>query len=245
MNHNNSTILGTTKIKLTAFLMLAVFFCSAQDDSRIAFAIQINPALSWFNVDDSRIEPNGAKLGLQMGGMIEYEINDKIRLTTGFRFDVGFGGKLVYEEAGSFWLKSDLSDESLRNTGAGSELDYNIQYVEIPFGLIFRTNEFGASGFRAYVEPPTPTILISTKARGRVDGSEDENILDDIRALNFGLSFGAGVTYAVIDGMDVQFGLSYTRSFSDNINKGQWANGEEEDSKAKLGILSFKVMGLF
>ncbi len=216
---------------------------SAQSDG-LHVGIQLNPTLSWFSTGDVVVAGDGSTFGMQLAAVVEYGLSDRLLLSSGLRFNIGYGGNILYNRGGTFWPKSDLSDEQFRNIPAGTSVTYGIQFVEIPIGLVYLTNELGAGQTRAYIESPSLSLILSTRARAEalLDGVPTQNVLDDVRFLNFGLGFGAGIIPDWIEGASTRIGLSYQTIFTDLLNDGTFEDGSVEESKAKLGLLSFKFV---
>jgi len=233
---------------ITSLLSLLIWLCAGQlraqsDEGQLRISVQLNPTFSWISSTSPEVDPSGGLLGFQTGLFGEYGITDRISLIGGLRLNVNYGGTLNYAKEGTFWPTAELTDESFRVIPANSDVIYRTQFVEIPIGLIYYTGPLGAgSGTRAYIESPSFSLLLSSRARGVAASvnSGAQNILDDIRFLNFGLGFGAGIIPDWIDGADVRIGLGYQTMFTDLINDGMFTDGQQEDSKAKLGVLSFK-----
>lgn len=229
------------------FVVMSIGFVDLRaqsEDGQIRFSVQLNPAYSWIRSSSADVEATGGTFGVQTGLFAEYGISDRISLVSGLRLNVGYGGALTYARAGTFWPTSDLTDESFRELPADVGINYRSQFIEIPVGFIYYTGELGSAGMRAYVQSPTFSLLLSTRAKGEAPavGTGSQNILDDVRFLNFGLGFGAGVIPNWIEGADVRLGLSYQTMFSDLLNDGTYSDGQREDSKAKLGVLSFNFV---
>ena len=127
-------------------LLLGLFYCltfslSAQESFR--FGVQVSPSFSWLASNDNQINGNGTNLGLRLGFNGEYYFTERYAFIAGLGFAFNQGGTLQHNEGGNFWTKSELSNPDFNALPNGVNLKYNLQYVEIPFGLRMRTNEFG------------------------------------------------------------------------------------------------------
>ncbi len=238
-----------TKVtRLVAIVICVLSFgnVATAQSSNLRAGVAVHPALTWFSTGTPDIETTRSQFGLQFAAVVEYKLGERVYLSSGMRFNINYGGGLTYARGGTFWPKSDLSDEQFRTVPAGTTIDYNIQYVEVPLGLVYYTGEIGTGTTRAYIESPTLSLILSSRARGEalLQGTGDQNILDDVRFLNFGLGFGAGIMPDWLGGTDVKLGLSYQTIFTDTLNDGVYEDGSREDSKAKLGVLSFKFVVL-
>jgi hypothetical protein len=143
----------------------------------------------------------------------------------------------------------------------GTTIRYNINYLEIPFGLKLRTNELGQSYLRAFFHIPTVTVGIPVSARGTVDApkpadqlvpghytpeaSKGENVYKDINFLQLSLGTGAGVEWSPNDdgGLRLVGGFYYNYGFIDAVKKNKFFdnttipnNPTFKENKARTGF---------
>ena len=165
-------------MKKIALLFTFLLFMSAKiySQTNFRFGFQVSPNFSWLSTDDKFINGNGTNLGLKLGMMGEkyFTNSENYALSFGIGFAFNQGGTLNYDsdgqfEGGNYWPESDLSDPLFRTLPEGINLKYSIQYIEIPFGLKMRTQEFGY--FRYFIEPGF-NLGLKTQARGAISGVE-------------------------------------------------------------------------
>ncbi|MEL6866710.1 MAG: outer membrane beta-barrel protein, partial [Bacteroidota bacterium] len=153
----------------------------------------------------------------------------------------------------NFWPNSDLSSEDLNNSNAslpdGVDLKYSLQYVEIPFALKMRTQEFGY--IRYFFEVPRFVLGINTQARGDISGTgvdtEKEDIQQDVRAFNMSWGIGGGIEYTISDNTSLVGGLFYQQGFLD-VTKDKNAvksDGSAENSRGLLRNITVRIGVLF
>ena len=143
----------------------------------------------------------------------------------------------------------------------GTTIRYNINYLEIPFGLKLRTNELGQSYLRAFFHIPMVTVGIPVSARATVDAptqttnglpgyytnepSKGENIYKDITFLQLSLGTGAGVEWSPNDdgGLRLVGGFYYNYGFIDAVKKNQFFDNTTDpnnptfkENKARTGF---------
>ncbi len=203
-------------VALVAFLALLLNVTKAQSDLRLGF--QISPMFSNMNaVDNNKINPNGTNLGLKMGVRSEIFFRDNYAFLLGLGFAFNSGGTLLHE--GNFdpvWTKTqDLPPNVI---WAGNiNLKYGIQYIEIPLGLKFRTNEFGY--LRYYAELPVLTLGFKSQARGAFQGTginkEKIDIKKEVNGLALSWGLGGGVEYSISGSTSLIGGIAYQRVFTD------------------------------
>ena len=261
---------------LTAFL-LCVLYVQGQG---FKFGVHIDPLVSFMASNDKKVVPDGANMGFGVGVEMEYYFaeGENYAFTFGGNFSLGKGGKLSYTDGGRLLSNSELDNSAyfnnLTNQSAsstqtsgldlalvpGTVIKYNINYLEIPFGLKLRTNELGQSYLRAFFHIPQVTIGIPVSARGNVDAprpastltpgfytpevSKGENIYKDINFLQLSLGTGAGVEWSPNDegGLRLVGGFYYNYGFIDAVKKNylydntQIPTTPSKESKARTGF---------
>jgi len=245
---------------LFTFLLIMSSKVYGQTDFRFGF--QVSPNFSWISTDDKFINGNGSNLGLKLGMMGEkyFAGSENYAMTFGIGFAFNQGGTLSHDsdgqfEGGNYWSKSDLSNPLFNNLPDAINLKYSIQYIEIPFGLKMRTQEFGY--FRYFVEPGF-NLGIKTQARGAISGqegfnTENEEIKKDVNLLNLSWGLGAGVEYTIGEGTALVGGLYFQNGFldmTDNsarrfIREGTELTEVAEDSKASIKSLTIRLGVMF
>lgn len=228
-------------VAFAAFFMLMIKFSTAQStDLRLGF--QVSPAFSFMTTDEQTINGNGANLGLKLGLMGEVFFRENYAFTIGLGFSFNSGGTLLDDNVSDPWQGTDWQ---ARIPGvsfpAGTDFKYGIQYVEIPFGLKFRTNEIGY--LRYYAEMPTFVLGFRSKANGDIQYSgvnEDGfKINDDVAALALSWGAGGGIEYSVGEGTSIVAGLAYQQIFTD-VTKDYTDNnsaGKIHHIIVRLGVL--------
>jgi opacity protein-like surface antigen len=227
-------------VAITAFFALALSAAFAQDkDLRLGF--QVSPTFSWMTTDDDNIGNNGTNLGLKLGARGEIFFRENYAFTIGLGFGFNQGGQLLHKEFSDVWQRSEIPNGVIYPFPAGTDLRYKIQYVEVPFGLKFRTNEIGF--LRYYAELPIITLGFKSQAKGQINYQSINEDVKDIKkevtplALSWGV--GGGIEYSVSESTSLVAGVNYQRVFTD-VTK----NYDGLDSKATINaiILHLGVM---
>ncbi len=226
------------KIGIVLFFSL-VFSLFAQAQNSFRFGIQASPTWSWFNTDNNKINGNGANMGFKLGLLGEYDFAENYSFIGGVNFAFNHGGTLKYDKEGKYW--PSVIDQNLPE---GVNLKYNLQLVEIPFGLKMRTNEFGL--LRYYAELPVFTFGFVTKTTGDIKGvdaafqREKENIKKEVKGFSMSWGVGAGVEYDISSSTKLVGGIYYQKYFFDLTEK-----TDADDSKASMNGLALKIGILF
>lgn len=241
--------------KIATVLSILIFMgieLSAQ--SQFRFGFQLSPNFTWISNQETAINGNGSNLGLKLGVIGEkfFAANDSYSFSFGIGFAFNQGGTLRHDVGGDFWPNSLSETDVRRSLPDGVNLKYGIQYVEIPFGLKMRTQEFGY--FRYYVEPGF-TLGLKTQARGSVSGAGELNVDDipikkDVNFINLSWGIGGGVEYTVGESTAIIGGLSFQSGFidiTDNDAETKPAGQEpvSEDSKATIKSLTIRLGVMF
>lgn len=237
----------------TLALFLLPVFVAAQLPGDLKFGIQMSPTFSNMSTNDNLINSDGSNLGLKLGLIGEFYFRENYSFHTGLGFHFNAGGTLFYEDQ---FTKVDIWRESLDNAlpanvlpdsiSGGLAYKYDLNLLEIPFGLTLRTREFG---YIRYFVRPSLHLGIVTKSRGSVKNAgfigegEDFDISKDVNGVNLGWSLGAGIEYSVSTSTALVAGIGYQSGFADlTSDKGttlvrEGRNPREDDSKGRANSL--------
>jgi hypothetical protein len=252
-------------MKVKIYLFIVFLGLSLNSDaqrvvwSRFKFGIQASPTFSWLATDAQKIRGNGFNTGLKLGATADYYFLENYALSTGIGFGFNHGGQLLHEIGGNFLANSELSEDRY-NTPNGKPLPdlvkirYHVQYVEIPFALKMRTQQFGY--VRIFAQAPIITLGWRTQARGDVTAEKinlkKENIKPDVNPLLFTWGVGGGVEYDISPSTSLVGGLYFNRNMIDvtrNKNNYSIEDGTpdkvDEDSKAVLNAITLRLGIIF
>jgi hypothetical protein len=165
--------------------------------------------------------PAGAQVHLGVLGGLNLASCDVDPLEGGMEISnltvFGFGGVLDYDL--NEFITLHLEPMYLQKGAKGDwdifELESKLAYIEIPVMLKYA---FGTSEIKPYVIAG-PTIGYLLSGKGKVSGggySEEEDIKDETKSLDFGIGFGAGVSVAMSNNsifLEARYALGLT-----NIN---------------------------
>ncbi|MEZ4935822.1 MAG: outer membrane beta-barrel protein [Saprospiraceae bacterium] len=227
---------------------IAAFFLTSQliafsQDGELRLGFQVSPMFSIMTTDDNQINNDAGNLGLKLGMRAEFYFRENYAFIAGLGFSFNSGGTLRYEQFSNTWQGSELPAGVTAPFPGMTELKYNIQYVEIPFGLKFKTKEFGY--LRYYAEIPVFTLGFRSQARGAIaytNVNEDKiDIKKEVLPLALSWGAGGGIEYAVSDGTSLIGGISFQSQFTDVTKNYK----PEVDSKAKLTNIILRLGVMF
>lgn len=201
---------------VAAFFSFLCTSVSGQTDFR--FGIQFSPTLTWLSSSDNRINGNGSAFGGPKLGMVgEKYFRENYAITFGLGLTFNQGGVLKHDFGGDLWPNSPLSNSIYHDLPDGVNLRYSLQYVEIPFGLKMKTQEFGY--IRYFAELPIFTLGILTQAQGAIEGTnmdtDKENIRDDVNLFAISWGLGGGIEYSIGPNTALVGGIYYQNFITD------------------------------
>jgi len=195
------------------YLILIIFVVSSLGifAQGLRFTVFVDPQLSWMSPDLKDVQSEGSKLGVNIGLNVDNFFAKNYAFMTGISID-NTGGKLKYNTEGGKEISTNSSvDDTIP---AGSVLNYKLQYINIPLGLKFKTNQIGYTTFFTHLGINGG---INIKATGEVDKIElnNENISDEVKLFTLGYFIGAGVEYSIAGSTSIVVGITYTNGFID------------------------------
>lgn len=241
--------------RIVVSLALVLACCTALTAQRpFQFGFQLSPTFSTMNTNDNLINSDGTNLGLKLGLISEIGIGENYAITTGLGFHFNAGGTLFYEDRYDrvdIWNDTDIVADT--SFAGGTSFKYNLQFVEIPFGLTLRTREFG---YLRYYFQPLVTLGFSTQSRGNVknvgfvDEDEDFDIGSEVNALNLSWGIGAGVEYLISEETFLIGGLAFQSGFADltrdrNTTLTRDGNESRDDSRGKINSIVLRLGIMF
>ena len=193
------------------YLILIIFIVSSLGifAQGLKFSVFADPKLSWMSPDLQDVSSDGSKLGVNIGLNVDNYFARNYAFMTGISID-NTGGKLKYD----FEKEINTNSSSDTTLPVGSVLNYKLQYINIPLGLKFKTNQIGYTTFFTHLGINGG---INIKASGEIDNFElnNENISDEVKLFTLGYFIGAGVEYSIAGNTAIVVGVTYTNGFID------------------------------
>lgn len=207
-------------------LLAGLTVVNAQTQKR-SFSIFADPQISWFTSDTKKFQPNGTVGGFNIGFTADKFFADRYAIYTGVSIN-NLGGNLKYKEGG---YKLETRD-STYNIDAGTNLKLKAQYLTVPVGLKFKTNEIGYLTFFAQVGV-SGYIRLKGNAWDEKDNVDKETATDQFNFFFASYHIGAGIEYSLGGQSSLQAGITYTNGMMEAYKAGY--------GKVSVGSLSLRV----
>lgn len=209
---------------------------------KVSGGLFVGPTMSWMSSDSKTVDTKGMKLGYNFGALLDINLIDNFAISTGIQFNKMGGNVKFVNGAHNVTPDEGAPYDTLV---AGSSINYNLNYLAIPFGFKGKTNEIG---YLTYFLKAGVTPLINIKTLGTV--GTDENILlsDEIKLFNMGWHLGGGAEYSLSGNTRVLFEVIYTGGLFDVDNTHVFttaAMDQKTDPKVALSDIHLKVGILF
>ncbi len=229
------------KITLLFTFLIGIGLTLSAQETPLRLGVQVSPTFSWMSSNQNTITGNGTNTGLNIGLTAEYFFGQNYAITSGISFMMNQGGTLQYETGGNLFPDSELSDPTFNNLPNGINIQYKLQYIEIPLSIRLQTEEIGYLRYFAQI----PYFSIGFPIQGRADFSSgvtsaDENILPDVTSLALTWGLGAGAEYAVSESASLIGGIYFDSSILDMVE-----DNDVEDAKQIMNRITLRLGVLF
>ena len=230
---------------------------------KMRFGLFIAPNNSWMKPTTSKsndgsysVSSQGSKIGYSWGLMLDKFFAENYGIATGLQLSTS--GGIIKSEY-------DISKGApTRGTVTKAEIDYKLQYFEVPFALKLMSDQL-SGGIRIFGHlGVTAGINISRKGGYSVDymdtangalvsmnvSGENEKLRSglSVTPILFQMNLGGGIEYQLTDKMSMYFGLFFNNGFAPDVtNPKEFDLGHEgqfTDGIVRLNNLSLKI-GMF
>jgi len=217
------------KITLSAIALMAFAFTQAQD-LKFGAKAGLNLANLTGDVEDTSMKP-----GFHVGGFVEIKFSDKLALQPELLYSLQ-GAKTEYN-----YSFGDMMSES-------SESKINLSYINIPVMLKFYPVE------KLFLEAgPQVGFLVSAKSKDEysitmdgttTSGSEDVDVKDSFKSIDFGFNIGAGYEFTenLFANVRYNIGLSNIAEETEiDVEDIDFENLSANDFSVKNSVLSVSI----
>jgi hypothetical protein len=213
---------------LFTFILLLLNKQSFSQDIR--FGIFADPVISWFSSDTKETKNDGARAGGNFGVTFHKYFSKNYSFSTGISI-LNAGGKLYNTDTINMAF-NNFSTE----VPSGRTVVYRIQYIDVPLGLKFESNQIGYVTFFSDLGID-PKFVIGGKADIPSAGIKSEAAINELKKINLSYHSLAGIEYSLGGSTGIIFGLGFEKNFLD-VTKD--INMQPED-KVSLNILKFRI----
>jgi hypothetical protein len=215
-------------------IIIVLFSSNLLGQQKINFSVFFDPSINWMKSDIKQITSNGADLGFDAGLTVDKYFADRYAFSSGISIN-SIGGRLNYDKSlDSIHFSVHGQD---RSVAPGSTVNYHLQYIKVPVGLKFKSNQIGYLTLYANLGLD---LMFNIKATGDSNDKgntlSSDNVSDNIHIFDMAYFFGAGAEYSLGGNTALVFGLTYTNGFM-NITTNSDANITNSSVALKLGIL--------
>ncbi|MFV0377938.1 MAG: outer membrane beta-barrel protein [Mangrovibacterium sp.] len=217
------------KQKLVLFLFSLISLPAlAQFSPELSFSL--SPTLNWMSPGVSEIQRNKTILGYELGVNADLYFDEGARyaLATGLHV-TSTGGELTFNTDGNFNFAG-------KTFASGTSIRYRMKYVEIPFGLKMRTNQFVRWSYWGLFG-----LVSGINVGANADSSDGlldrSSINKEVKLFNMALNIGLGANYDLGERNSLILGLNYKSGFVDVTNRGMGENTKVNSLVFKLGLL--------
>ncbi len=209
-------------------ILLPVFSNIKSQDLR--FGVFVDPQFSWITPDARNISRDGIRIGIKGGLIVDKYFARNYAFTTGISIS-NMGGNLHYKD--SVIIETQDTEQTLN---PGSRVEYKLQYISVPAGLKFKTNQIGYFTFFAQLGF-TPQINIKAKADASDNQIDNENISKELNLFNLSYFFGGGLEYSLGGNTALTAGIIFDNGFIDILSS--------KNVKETLSFLSVRLGIMF
>ncbi|MBA4322215.1 MAG: hypothetical protein C0408_05295 [Odoribacter sp.] len=190
------------------FLLITLVVSGRLSGQNISFGIFADPVISWFSTNIKEVKNDGARAGFNFGFTFNRYFSDNYAFSTGISI-LNAGGRLA---------GTDTTNMKFNNLSAkvspGQTVVYKIQYLSIPLGLKFKSNQIGYITFFTDIGID-PKFVIGGKADIPYLDIEGEAAMNELRGFNLSYHVMAGIEYSLGGSTAMVFGLGFDNNFMD------------------------------
>ena len=214
------------KILLGIVICVLSFSAAAQ---KISFSVYADPQFSWFSSDENDVSPNGSVLHIHTGLEMNYFFQENYAFSIGLGIN-NMGGHLVYSD--TTYLSSKGEELTVL---PGSDLKHRVQYLDLPVGLVLKTEELGYLTF-AFQAGLIPMFNINANTTSSENSFDKDDIRESINLFNLNYFVGARAEYRLGGNTALVGGVRWSSGFTD-ITKKDRANIRNNSISIHLGVI--------
>ena len=216
-------------MKRVLFIAICFLFLNELVDAQTTrrFSLFADPQLSWFTSDTRKFDPNGSIGGFNIGFTYDKYFAERYAIFLGLSIN-NVGGNLKYQETG---YKLETRDNTY-TVPRGSNVKLKAQFLNVPVGLKFKTNEIGYVSFNAQVGV-SGSIRLKASVWEDSNNIEKETITQQFNQVYGSYFIGGGVEYSLGGPSSLQAGIIYSNGITEAYSAGF--------GKISIGSLSLRI----
>lgn len=222
-----------TRIFLTSVSFTVLLLLSGSGEAaaqNIRFGIFADPLISWFTSDTRETFNEGARAGFNFGFTFNKYFSNNYSFSTGVSI-LNAGGRLLNTDTLIMRFNNFDTDVMPEKT-----VVYRIQYINIPVGLKFESNQIGYITFFSDIGLD-PKVVIGGKVDIPSAGIKGETAMKELNRFNFGYHITGGIAYSIGGTTELVFGLGFDQNFFD-ITKD---TGLQPEDRISHNIIKFRL----
>jgi hypothetical protein len=219
-----------------SILLLLIFLLPAGRlaAQKISFGVFADPAISWFSSNNIKDTKNdGSRPGFNFGLTFNKYFAENYAFSTGISL-LNTGGRL-YNTTPIVMEFNNLTVPVL----ADKKVVYKIQYVSIPIGLKFKSNQIGYITFFTDLGVD-PKVVVGGKVD--IDGAiKGEDAMNELNKFNMSYHILAGIEYSLGGSTAFVLGLGFENNFLDVTKDYNNPPNNQPIDKITQNILKFRI----
>ncbi|HON19068.1 MAG TPA: outer membrane beta-barrel protein [Salinivirgaceae bacterium] len=197
-------------------LLLILFTLSSVtgilSQNKVSFGIEVTPSVIWSSSNIKNTKSAGAAVGIGYGIAYMQMVTENWGYSSGITMN-HYPYKITYNSNFNF----ETYDSLYQNIPAGATVEYKIQGLNIPLGLLFRSRQIGYTKIVGEAG-----LLAGYNIKTKIDieavGVEGETAKKEIKPVTAGYYFGAGIHYSLGGSTAVKCVLSFSSGLTDLTN---------------------------
>lgn len=202
--HLMHQILWSMRLAKIALPFLVLTLCSvAVNAQQYSFGVFVDPQLSWFNSDTKRYDPNGPVVGLNIGFGADKFFAKRYTFSSGLSINT-LGGNIRLMQS-AYTLKTVDGEY---NIAVNDNIKFKSQYLTLPLGFKFRTNQIGYTTYYANVGL-SGSLRIRSYAWNSTNDVARETTKTDMAWGFASYTIGVGGEYSIGGESAILFGITW------------------------------------
>jgi len=177
------------------------YYGSSYSYRRVSLGLTFSPNVSWLRYGNRATVDKKSEFGYGYGLLADFSLAENYAFSTGFLIN-------------NLKASSELGPDYISTK-------YDLQYVEIPFGLKLRSTQ---RYYRSYYGQFGFTGGIKMSADKTVGNEEKVDLKSDAKTFRLGLQIGGGVEWQLDHNLRMMTGITFNNGFKEVLRDGNAKN---------------------